>query len=520
MLTQFELDFVEKFLNTGHLSSEEKTAHLRAQLDGLTDELLEAYPGKINLYQSTLNSEDTYWFSLQEVKKLMYNESNRRKIAKLGLSYSNGEPSPMSGAELASMLKSNVRFKSTDGIKCPELKLSEKDLNWWRDARLGMFIHWGAYSIIGRGEWVMHHEQIPQDDYRKIAMSFNPKAFDARQWAKLAKDAGMGYMVMTARHHDGFSLWDSPGSYGQFTTMQANARRDFVKAYTDAAREQGLGVGLYYSPLDWRFPGYFEPVEKYDNALLLKKQAYDQIEELMSRYGKIDILWYDGSWLAHKGSDAGGAWLWEPIHLNRMVRKYNPKAVINERSGWEGDFSCDEGPHDVNGSIIPFPWEKNFSIAGSWAWRPENKAMPFERVMDLILNVFIRDGNALLNVTPDQDGVIPEDQVQLFLRIGEWMHANGESVYGTRGGPWQPVDGVYGTTCRENIVYVHILDPQAFRDVKLPPLEGKVLACQTLSSDSLTFKQDDDGITISVPEACWQTVDTIVKLVLDGTVHR
>lgn len=520
MLTGSERAFIERFLQAGRYAAGEKAQYLRQLLDSLTIEQLEDYAGKINRYQRTLHSEDMDWFALQEVKKLMHNETGRRKIAKLGLSYSNGDPAPMSGAELASMLKSNVRFKSTDGIPCPALKLAEADMKWWRDAKLGMFIHWGAYSIIGRGEWAMHQEQIPADEYRRIAMSFNPQSFDASAWAKLARDAGMGYMVLTARHHDGFSLWDSPGSYGQFTTMQAAAKRDFVKEYAEAARAEGLKVGLYYSPLDWRFPGYFEPVEQYDNALLLKQQTYEQIDELMSRYGTIDILWYDGSWLAHKGSDAGGAWLWEPIRLNEAVRRRNPKAVINERSGWEGDFSCDEGPHDINGAIIPFAWEKNFSVAGSWAWRPENAAMPFERVMDLILNVFVRDGNALLNVTPDKDGAIPEDQERLFRRIGEWMRANGESVCGTRGGPLQPVDGVYGTTSRDNVVYVHILNPEAFRSEKLPAFGRRVLACRTLAGDELSFSQDDDGIAVAVPEVLWQPVDTIVKLVLDGKAER
>ncbi|WNQ08922.1 alpha-L-fucosidase [Paenibacillus aurantius] len=520
MLTPTELEIMDTFLKAAGMPAEEKAEYLRRQLDNLSEEQLNEYAGKINRHQSTLNPEETYWFSLQEVKKLMQNEANRRKLEKRGLTYSNGEPSPMSGAELASMLKSNVRFKSTDGIKCPELKLVEEDLRWWRDAKLGMFIHWGAYSIIGRGEWVRHHEQIPEEEYRKIAMSFNPQSFDAGEWAKLAKDAGMGYMVMTARHHDGFSLWDSPGSYDSFTTMQADAHRDFVKEYTEAARRQGLRVGLYYSPLDWRFPGYFEPVEKYDNALLLKKQAYDQVEELMSSYGTIDILWYDGSWLAHKGSDAGGAWLWEPVKLNTMVRKHNPKTVINERSGWEGDFSCDEGPHDIGGAIIPFPWEKNFSIGGSWAWRPENRAMPFEKVMDLILNVFVRDGNALLNVTPDKDGVIPDDQVQLFREIGQWMHKNGESIYGTRGGPWQPVDGVYGSTFRDETVYVHVRNPEAFRSEKLPPLRQKVVACRTLEGEELAYTQDEAGISLTLPENLWQPVNTIIKLVLDGKAAR
>jgi|GEM_PF-447480 len=514
MLTNTELEFLESLLAAARQDSAGSRQSLQRSLDALSGEELENFAGKLNCYQSTFDPNDVYWFSLQEMKKRMHNESNRRKIAALGLSYSNGEPARMSGAELASMLKSNVRFKSTDGIPCDELKLSEQQLAWWRDAKLGMFVHWGAYSIIGRGEWVMHQEGIPAEQYRRVAMTFNPQSFDMRAWTDLAKAAGMRYMVMTARHHDGFSLWDSAGSHEQFTTVQADARRDFVQEYAEAARAAGLRVGLYYSPMDWRFPGYFDPVGRYDNALKLKKQAYDQVEELLSRYGAVDILWYDGSWLAHKGSDAGGAWLWEPLALNKMARSHQPGIVINERSGWEGDFSCDEGPHDIGGDIIPFPWEKNFSVAGSWAWQPDNRAMTFEQVMNLILNVFVRDGNALLNVTPDRDGVIPDDQVRLFHRIGEWMLHHGESIYGTRGGPWQPVDGVYGTTCRDNIIYLHLFDPAKFREAQLPlpPLAHQVLTCRTWAGDEIPFVQSESGIRLTVPESCWQPIDTIVRL--------
>jgi len=418
------------------------------------------------------------------------------------------------------MLKGSVKFKSTDGIKAEELNLPEEDMDWWHDEKLGMFIHWGAYSIIGQGEWVMHQKKIPYEEYRKTAMSFNPQKFDANNWAQLAKDAGMGYMVLVARHHDGFALWDSPGSYDNYTTMQADAKRDFVKEYTDAARAKGLGVGLYYSPLDWRFPGYFEPTEKLDNAMLMKKQAYDQIEELMTRYGKIDILWYDGSWLAHRGSDAGAAWLWEPVKLNLMAREHNPKLIINERSGWEGDFQTNEGPHDVTGNIIPFPWEKNFSVGGSWAWQPTNVAMEYEHLMGLLINTFVRNGNALLNVTPDQDGVVPEDQVELFHRVGAWMKENGESVYGTRGGPFQPVDDVYGATYKENNVYIHILDNEAFEKETLPVIPHKVVAATTLAGDKVEFTQNEQGIKINVPESVRNNLDTIVKLELDSAVKE
>ncbi len=426
----------------------------------------------------------------------------------------------MTGDELKSMLKSSINLKSLGGLKHPGLKLAEEDLAWWHDAKFGMFIHWGLYSILGRGEWVMHNEKMPAEGYRKLAQEFNPKHFDADNWAQIAKDAGMQYMVMVTRHHDGFALWDSPGSYMDFTSVKTAAKRDFVKEYVEACRRAGLKVGLYYSPMDWRFPGYFKPRELLDNALLMKKQAYDQVEELVSKYGKIDILWYDGAWLAHKGHDPDGAWLWEPVKLNKMVREYNPKIVINPRSGWEGDFYCDEGSHEITGKIIPVPWEKCLCICSgtSWGWIPDDPVMSFNDIITMLVNVFVRDGNVLLNVGPDKDGVIPPKVVERLREIGEWMEKNGESIYGTRGGPIQPMDRVYGSTYKDNKIYIHIQDYEKFKNLTLPALDMNIINCHTLSGQPVEFNQDKNGASISVPSKYITPPDTIVLLELDSPV--
>ena len=160
---------------------------------------------------------------------------------------------------------------------------------WWREARFGMFIHWGVYSIPGRGEWVQWSEQIPTDQYAQLADQFHPEHFDADAWASIAKAGGMKYMVLTARHHDGFALFDDPGS--SFTAMKSAAHHDFVADYVKAVRKAGLGVGLYYSPLDWRFPGFFFPGIYRSSAIELREQYQRQMDELASHYGKLDILW-------------------------------------------------------------------------------------------------------------------------------------------------------------------------------------------------------------------------------------
>ena len=435
-------------------------------------------------------------------------------------------PREMTGAELNSMLKSSINFKSLGGMRCEELNLTEEDMQWWRDAKIGMFVHWGLYSILGRGEWVRHNEQIPWEEYTALADQFCPEAFDMHEWTNLAKEFGAKYMVMVTRHHDGFALWNSPGSYQNFTSWNTASHRDFVKEYTDCAREAGLRVGLYYSPMDWRFPGYFDPKGEEDpanadNALLMKKQCYDQVRELVSNYGKIDILWYDGGWLAHKGSDTSSSWFWEPVKLTKMAREYNPKMIMNPRSGWEGNFYCDEGSHEITGKIIPVPWEKNMCVCSgcSWGWMADDPVSDFDWLIHMLVDVVTRDGNLLLNVGPDKNGHIRPDVAERMRQIGAWLRENGDTIYKTRGGPIEPVDHVYGTTYRENEIFLHILDTEAFRNEVLPSIPYEITSC-TYKGEALCFTQDEAQIQIQLPENLEKEADTIIRIRLKECVRE
>lgn len=427
----------------------------------------------------------------------------------------------MTGAELKSMLKSSINFKSLGGLKCEELKLEAKDLQWWRNAKVGMFIHWGLYSILGRGEWARFNEKIPAEEYEALADEFNPQDFDMDELATLAKDFGAKYMVMVARHHDGFALWNSKGSYNDFTSYNHGGKRDFVKEYTDACRKQGLGVGVYYSPMDWRFPGYFDPKRLPENAQLMKKQCYDQVQELCENYGKIDILWYDGGWLAHKGSDTSSAWFWEPVKLNKMARSFNPKMIINPRSGWEGDFYCDEGSHELTGKIIPVPWEKNMCVCSgaSWGWMENDPVSSFDALIKMLVDVITRDGNLLLNVGPDRNGKLSSEVTDRMRQIGAWLKKHESSVYNTRGGPFEPVDNVYGSVYNDDIVYLHILDKAEFTHLTLPQIGVEVAKCTLYSGEALGFTQTENGIKITLPENTPNEPDLVVKLKLTAPVQ-
>lgn len=444
-------------------------------------------------------------------------------------------PREMTGAELKSMLKSSINFKSLGGLKCEGLKLTEEDLKWWRDAKIGMFIHWGLYSILGHGEWARFNENIPNEEYEALADEFNPQDFSMSELTGLAKDFGAKYMVMVTRHHDGFALWDSEGSHEGFTTAKTASKRDFVKEYIEAARKDGLRAGVYYSPMDWRFPGYFgnyneegwikgkdvELIEKrfpnfkitadslQKSAEEMKKQCYAQVEELCSKYGPIDIMWYDGGWLAHQGSDTSSSWFWEPVKLNQMVRKYNAKTVINPRSGWEGDFYCDEGSHDIKGSIIPVPWEKNMCVCSgaSWGWMADDPVSDFDWLIQMLVNVVCRDGNLLLNVGPDKNGKLSKEVTDRMREIGAWLTKYGRAVYGTRGGPIEPVDDVYGTTFKENEVFLHITDTEKFAGTAIPDAGFRIMECHTMDGRNIAFAQDENGIRVELSEDLKTTPD-------------
>lgn len=407
--------------------------------------------------------------------------------------------------------RSAAKAATADPTLAPDLLLPERDMAWWRDAKFGVFVHWGLYAIPAKGEWHMFNDKVPAAEYALLARRFNPRHYDPGAWARLARDAGARYMVMTARHHDGFALFRSPSSYGKYDSVHSAAGRDLVAPFVKAVRNAGLRVGLYYSPMDWRFPGYFQPKELPDNAALMKRQGYGQVEELVRNYGRIDILWWDGGWLAHKGTDADAAWFWEPDKLNRLVRRYQPKAVINPRSGWRGDFDISEGDAPITGSIRDRPWEKTFSLNRSaWGFTRDGRTMSADQVVMLLVNAVVRNGNVLANVSPDPDGVIPAAQAETLRGVGAWLRRHGRAIYGTRPGPLQPVDGVYGTTQSGNSVFLHILSWPG--EALTVPLAGPVHGVANLSGKGVEWQSVPGGIRIKVPPSGRGSVVTIVEI--------
>jgi alpha-L-fucosidase len=402
-------------------------------------------------------------------------------------------------------------------------------IEWWRQARFGMFMHWGVYSIPGRGEWVQFSEQIPTDEYAKLADQFHPDHFDPDAWAAIAKAGGMKYMVLTARHHDGFALFDDPGS--TFTAPKSAAHRDFVADYVRAVRKAGLGVGLYYSPLDWRFPGFYFPGLYQQSARDLRDQYARQIDELARNYGKLDILWFDGGgneWLAFGGLEfTGSGWRqrpkdkpytgsfsWQDEKTVAHLRELQPTLILNDRTDAPADYRSREGDAALGNFDNTTPWELCTTITeGAWGWQAGAKVKSLQHLLQLLVGAAGRDGNMILNVGPRPDGQIDPPQADRLSEIGQWLTQNGESIYSTRGGPYLP--GPWGvSTHNGKAVYIHILHPPAIGVLTLPTLPTRVVSASLLNGPALKFQQDTTTLTLNLPPIAPETTDTILKLEL------
>ncbi len=383
-------------------------------------------------------------------------------------------------------------------------QLSKEQMEWFHDARFEMFIHWGVYAAFDEGnEWVRHGFAYGQDYYKRRANNpetgFTASKFDPNEWANLAKKAGMKYITLTTRHHDGYALFDSkhPSSW----TSTKDLGRDFIKEYTEAVRASGLYVGLYYSPMSWRHPGYYDVTGKdckpnvwgYKNAAWhkedahdMKEEVYEQVTGLLKNYGKIDYMFWDGAWLGQQVNPKLERDFWDPgkyqnpdnewpvrdeyttkeeitgkaLGIMGLVRKFQPEMVVNERFSWVGDVHAEEGGSPTSGDIRFEQYgEKCVSLQkGGWGYRPNRDVYSFEDVVVFLSNCAVRNVNLLLNVAPDREGVIPQNQQDVLLKMGNWLTKVGSSIYGTRGGPWQPLFGEYGFTFNDNKIYCHIYE--------------------------------------------------------------
>ena len=349
---------------------------------------------------------------------------------------------------------------------------------WFRAARFGMFIHWGLYAIPGRGEWIRNFEEISNEDYEQYFDEFDPTHFDAKEWARMAKEAGMKYAVLTAKHHEGFCLFDS--ALTDYKSTNTKFGRDIVKEYVEAFRSEGLKVGLYYSLLDWHHPDY--PVFGDAHHPLRNKcggpeidegkdwnryldYMHGQVRELLTNYGMIDIIWFDFSY------DDMTKEKWGATRLIKMARELQPDILIDNRLGGDiesetditaGDFTTPEQIIPEHGIVDregnPLPWETCITHNGSWGYDINNQFFKSpRRVIHGLVECVSKNGNMLLNIGPDARGRFPDQSRKMLKEIGEWMSVNGESIYGCGSSefnyqPW----GRF--TQNGNRLYAHIYD--------------------------------------------------------------
>jgi alpha-L-fucosidase len=417
---------------------------------------------------------------------------------------------------------------------------------WWRDARFGMFIHFGAYAVAARGEWVKSNEKLTTEQYQQYIDVFNPVDFDARKWAKLARAAGMKYAVLTAKHHDGFCMFDS-----KLTDYKVSTRfggRDIVREFLDAFRDEGLKVGLYYSLIDWHHPDYpnvgnhpqrddKEYAKRnfnWDNYL---KYMHGQVEELVKNYGRLDIMWFDYSFDEYRGEK------WKAKELLDMVHHYQPDIIVDNRLNINdgtkstgrtismyGDFETpeqgipDEAIVDKYGNAIP--WETCLTLNNNWGYfEGDNDWKSPEMIVHALVNCVSKNGNLLLNVGPDGRGNIPAESVRILTQVGKWMDKNSEGIYGCGlAGLFKPDWGRY--TKKGDVLYAHWMYP-TIGHISVKGITGKTPVAYLLSTGAELPTEkgwwgnnEKDIFYVNVRRPTYMTfalpdqTDTVIKIIL------
>jgi alpha-L-fucosidase len=385
----------------------------------------------------------------------------------------------------------------------------DRRMDWWHSSRFGMFIHWGLYAQLGRHEWAMNRERIPIAEYEKLADTWKPKPTPAREWAALAKAAGMKYMVMTTKHHEGFLLWDSKMS--DYNAAKRGPGRDLVREYVDAAREQGMRVGFYYSLMDWHHPDGHNCATDADARKRFLEYTKGCVRELCTNYGKIDILWYD---VAEPLKSPDG---WDSYQMNSMVRELQPEIIINNRSWLDEDFGTPEEHIKAEGPGRS--WEACMTFNGSWGWQPcpSEDWLSTRKVLDMLRTCTAGTGNLLLNIGPLPDGSVPPEATKRLTAVGKWLEKNGEVVYGqvdrVENMDWVPL----GTWSRRGNTMYFWCTRWPGKELTIGGVSGTLKRARIVPGDTdLAFDQGDDRLMISgLSEKCPDDVASVVVFELE-----
>ena len=408
-------------------------------------------------------------------------------------------------------------------------KKTDGDTVWFEKDRFGMFIHFGLYSAAARHEWIKTKETISDEEYDKYFRHFDPDLFDAKEWARKAKAAGMKYAVMTAKHHEGFCLFDS--QYTDYKSTNTPAKKDFIKEFLEAFRAEGLKVGIYYSLIDWHHPDYQidifhsrrtdpngEELNKTRDMVRYKEYLHNQVRELMTNYGKIDIFWFDFTYpsmdsirneynqFAIKTYKDWMPWTtaetWDAENLIKMMRAINPDIIINNRAGIPQDITTPEQTLTSNWPKYPgtdelYTWESCQTFSGSWGYyRDEMSWKTPEMLIRVLIHCTCNGGNLIMNVGPTGRGCF-DDRADAALDVyAKWMKYNGRSIYGcTKAEPefTAPVGTVLTQSEDGSRLYIHLLE-YPYSEMRMENMAGKIDYVQLLHDASeIRFRENADG---------------------------
>ena len=382
----------------------------------------------------------------------------------------------------------------------------ERRMKWWHAAKFGMFIHWGLYSVYGRHEWAMEEEGIPVAEYEQLAKQFKPQPRAARAWAKLARQAGQKYMVMTTKHHEGFCNFDT--KLTSYCAPKQGPGRDLVAEYVEAARAEGLRVGFYYSLMDWHHPDGARCATDEAARQRFVEYTHGLVRELMTNYGKIDILWYDVDWPL----DAKG---WESEKMNGMVFKLQPDIIVNNRNGLPGDFSTPE--QEIRATKAGRAWESCMTMNDSWGYqRADDNWKSAKTLVRNVVECAQGGGNYLLNIGPKGDGSIPVESVQRLTEVGRWMDKHGTTIYETER---SQVDNsvMAGFTRKGNTLYVQVYNWPG-STVAVGGLRTKVSSAKLFTTGrKVDVKQEDLRVQFTgLPEKAPEEPVTTIEVESDG----
>lgn len=385
----------------------------------------------------------------------------------------------------------------------PQTEEQKKRMAWWHAAKFGMFIHFGLYSAHARHEWAMEEEAIPIEEYQQFTKIFHPKPGSAVAWAKLARSAGMKYVVLTTKHHEGFCNWDT--KLTNYNAVQQGPRHDIIKEYVEAVRSEGLRVGFYYSLMDWHHPDGARCAHDEEARKRFVEYTHGLVRELMTNYGKIDILWYDVAWpLSAEG--------WESERLNKMVMQLQPEIIYNNRNKTPGDFSTPE--QRIVAAKGGRAWEACMTLNDSWGYQAaDDNWKPAKTVVRNLISCARDGGNYLLNIGPrGVDGSIPEPSVDILTEVGKWMQKNGECIY--QSDICQVTRSTYATFTRAgNTLHMHVYFWPG-SDVAISGLKTKVLSAKMfVSGQPVKFTQDEFRVHITgLPEKAPDSPVTTISL--------